>query len=135
MKPGELTPKQAAFARAYVETGNASEAYRQSYEVTNPAAEWIAVNACQLLSDTNVRLRVQELQAAATERTLVTVESITRELEEVREAAFAAADFSPSVTAIMGKARVNGLITDKKELSTKDNKPISIIQLVALTPE
>ena len=26
-----LTPKQEAFCRAYVETGNASEAYRQAY--------------------------------------------------------------------------------------------------------
>ncbi|SQE31532.1 Terminase small subunit [Mannheimia haemolytica] len=28
----ELTPKQEAFCLAYIETGNASEAYRQAYE-------------------------------------------------------------------------------------------------------
>jgi phage terminase small subunit len=43
-----LTPKQEAFAQAYIETGNASEAYRRAYRLTyladwqgNPATnEW-----------------------------------------------------------------------------------------------
>jgi phage terminase small subunit len=115
MKPGELTPKQAAFARAYVETGNASEAYRRSYDVTDASADWIRVNASQLLSDTNVALTVISMQDEARERTIVTVESITRELEEVRQAAFAAADYAPANTSIMGKAKVNGLLVDKNE--------------------
>ena len=32
-KHKDLTPKQEAFACAYVETGNASEAYRRAYDV------------------------------------------------------------------------------------------------------
>ena len=32
-KLNALTPKQDAFACAYVETGNASEAYRRAYDV------------------------------------------------------------------------------------------------------
>jgi phage terminase small subunit len=115
----KLTQKQEAFALAYVETGNASEAYRRAYDVTNEAADWIKVNASQLLSDTNVALTVFEMQEAARNRTLVTVESITRELEEVRIRAIANDDLAPANTAIMGKAKVNGLITDKVQATMK----------------
>ena len=60
----KLTIKQEAFARAYVETGNASEAYRRSYNVKEDAKpEGIWVDACKLLHTPNVSLRVAELQA------------------------------------------------------------------------
>lgn len=32
---GQLTPKQETFCLAYIETGNASEAYRQAYDAEN----------------------------------------------------------------------------------------------------
>ncbi|APY15824.1 hypothetical protein GJU94_13130 [Brucella sp. 10RB9214] len=50
-----LTPKQEAFARAYVETGNASEAYRRAYNVgdkTKPESVW--VKASELLANGKV---------------------------------------------------------------------------------
>ena len=33
MMAKKLTPKQESFCLAYIETGNASEAYRQAYDV------------------------------------------------------------------------------------------------------
>ena len=58
-----LTPKQEKFANLYVELGNASEAYRQAYNVgVNTTAESINVNASKLLSDAKVSLRVEELR-------------------------------------------------------------------------
>lgn len=71
-----LTQKQETFALAYVETGNASEAYRSAYSVkANTKPETVWTNASQLLTDTKVTQKVLELQAKAAERTLVTVES------------------------------------------------------------
>ena len=112
-----LTPKQEAFARAYVETGNASEAYRRSYDVAeNCKPETIWSNACQLLSDTKVSQRVMELQEAARNRTLVTVESLTRELDEARDLALAdPKGAAAAVSATMGKAKLHGLLIDKQE--------------------
>ena len=115
-----LTPKQEAFALAYVETGNASEAYRRSYNVSpDSKPETIWKEACLLLADPNVSPRVFELQQAARERTLVTVESITRELEQLRLDAHASEQYAPAITAVMGKAKVNGLLTDKIEATVK----------------
>lgn len=60
-----LTPKQEAFCLAYLETGNASEAYRRSYSAENMKPQSINVNASKLLADTKIALRVKELQDAA----------------------------------------------------------------------
>lgn len=74
------TPKQEAFARAYVETANASEAYRRSYDASGMKDSSVHVNACKLLSDTKVAQRVSALQEAAAKRHNVTVDKIIREL-------------------------------------------------------
>lgn len=75
-----LTPKQEAFARAFVETNNASEAYRRSYDCSRTKDTSVHVNACKTLADTRVALRVQELREKAAKRNDVTVDKIIREL-------------------------------------------------------
>jgi phage terminase small subunit len=63
-----LTPKQEAFALAYVETGNAAEAYRRAYDVkaaTQHSSIYVA--ASRLLDNPKVMLRVEELQKQAAE--------------------------------------------------------------------
>jgi len=50
-----------------------------------------------------------ELQAKAQERTLVTVESITQELDQARSLAMNEGQPSAAVTAISTKARLHGL--------------------------
>lgn len=82
--PDNLTPKQEAFCLAYVETGNASEAYRQAYNVspdTKPESIW--VNASKTLADAKVSQRVMELQEEARERNAVTVDRVVQELAKV----------------------------------------------------
>jgi phage terminase small subunit len=116
MAGGSLTPKQEAFARAYVETGNASEAYRRSYNAENCKPNVIWVKASEVLSDGNVAVRVAELQAAASERALVSVLSLTQELEEARALAMQEGQPSAAVSASMGKAKLHGLLTDNVNL-------------------
>ena len=59
----KLTPKQEKFAQVYVETGNASEAYRQSYNAERMKPETIWVKASELLSCGNVSVRVGLLRS------------------------------------------------------------------------
>ena len=69
----KLTPKQRKFAEEYVNTGNASEAYRRAYDVSpDTKMEAINVNASKLLSDTNISLRVKELQKLESESFQIT---------------------------------------------------------------
>lgn len=60
----KLTPKQAAFVRAYLETGNASEAYRRAYNASNMKPEVIKVKASELLKNGNVAVTVERSVSA-----------------------------------------------------------------------
>ena len=108
-----LTPKQEAFALKYVECGNASEAYRHAYDAENSKPEAVWVNASKTLANAKVALRVMELQQAAQERTMVTIESLTAELDEDRILARNEGQPSAAISAVMGKAKLHGLLTDK----------------------
>jgi phage terminase small subunit len=121
-----LTPKQEAFAQAYVETSNASEAYRRSYNAENMKPESIHVNACKLLGDAKVALRVEELREELRQKHRVTVDDILRELEEARTMAMTGErpQTAAMVAATMGKAKVLGLITDKAEVTGANGQPV-----------
>ena len=73
-------------------------------------------NASRLNSKEHIQERIKELQARIVEKHDVTMESILNELEEAR--ALAMKDekgASAAVSATMGKAKLCGLIVDKKE--------------------
>jgi hypothetical protein len=68
-----LTPKQELFVAGYIETSNASEAYRRAYNVKPTTKdETIRVNAAKLLADTNVALRIRTLQERASTTVMLT---------------------------------------------------------------
>lgn len=111
-----LTPKQEAFCLAYVQTGNASEAYRRSYNVaeeTKPETIWS--EASRLVADPKVSARIMELQERAREIALVSVGSLTDELEKARSHAMAdPKGAAAAVSAIMGKAKLHKLLDEEK---------------------
>lgn len=129
-----LTPKQEAFALAYVETGNASEAYRRAYDPKRMTPEAIAVEASKLLKHPKVALRVSELQAEHAERHKVTVDDIIRQLDEDR--LFAREHEAPAaaISSTMGKAKVLGFLTDKVHHSG-GNVNVQVVRFSDMTDE
>ncbi len=123
-----LTPKQEAFALAYVETGNASEAYRRSYNAEKMKPETVNRTAKELLDNPKIAARLAELKAAHVERHEITVDDLIRELEEARSIAMAGERQQPAamVAATMGKAKILGLVQDKVDarLTGPDGGPI-----------
>lgn len=121
-----LTQKQEAFALAYVETGNASEAYRRAYDAGKMKPETVTKRASELLANGEVTGRVQQLQAATVERHEITVDDLIRELEEARTAASnqEKPQAAAMVAATLGKAKLLGMLTDKTELTGKDGGPV-----------
>lgn len=120
----KLTPKQEKFCQTYIETGNASEAYRQAYNTENMKPETVSVKASELLKNGKITVRVEALQSAHQKRHDVTVDSLTVELDEARIAALKSDQNSAAVGATMGKAKLHGLINDKHEHTGKDGGPI-----------
>lgn len=117
----KLTPKQEKFAQVYVETGNASEAYRQAYNAEKMKPDSINVNASKLVADAKVSLRIAELKAKALEAHGETVESIARLLREDRDFAREMEAPAPAVSASMGLAKLYGLLTEKHEVKLGDD--------------
>lgn len=121
-----LTPKQEAFALAYVETGNASEAYRRAYNAGNMKPETVNRTAKELMDNPKIAARVHEIRSAHVERHETTVDDILRELEEARVVALQQEkpQAAAMVAASMGKAKLLGMLTDKTEVTGKDGGPI-----------
>jgi len=119
-----LTEKQEKACQAYIECGgNQSEAYRRAYDAENMAAKTVWEQASVLFANRKVAERVIELQETHRERHNVTVDSLTKELEEARELAKETAQPAAMTGATMGKAKIHGLSVDKKEVSGPDGKP------------
>lgn len=114
-----LTEKQEAFCRAFVETGNASEAYRRSYDAKNMAQNTIAVKASEMLNKDNISVRLQQLREVHQKRHNVTVDSLVAELEEIKNVALSAEtpQSSAAVAAVLGKAKLMGLDKQLVQLS------------------
>ncbi len=117
----DMTPKQEQFARLYVETGNASEAYRQAYNTDNMKPETVTNEAYKLLQDPDISAMVDGLKEEARQRHVVTVDDLLHELEQARAAALAAPtpQSSAAVSATMGKAKMLGLLVDKAEIKAE----------------
>ena len=124
---GKLTIKQERFVQAYIETGNASEAYRRAYDAEGMKPETVNSRAKELLKNGPITARIELLQAKAEKRHSVTVDDILRELEEART--MAATQERPQVSAMvaasMGKAKLLGLEITKTEITGKDGGPLA----------
>ena len=127
----KLTLKMEAFARKYVMTGNASEAYRRVYKPKKMSVRSVVVEASRLLSRPNIALTVEALRHSLNEKHAVSLESLSKELDEARTLALAIDQPAASVQATMGKAKLHGHLVDRKIIIGK----ITLEQLVAGTFE
>ena len=75
-----LTVKQEAFVLAYIETNNASEAYRRAYDCSKMTEKSINENASKLLKHAKVAPRVAAHRAKLSEKHGVTADRVIREL-------------------------------------------------------
>lgn len=78
-----LTPKQEMFCQKYVELGNASEAYRQSYNASKMKSETVTERASRLLKEYKVSARVKELQSQLEKKHDLTKDKVVNRLKQI----------------------------------------------------
>ncbi|MGV7078477.1 terminase small subunit [Testudinibacter sp. P80/BLE/0925] len=119
---GGLTPKQEKFCQVYIETGNASEAYRQAYNAEKMKTETINSRSKELLKNGPITVRIEELQSGHVKRHNITVDDLLRELEENRQAALTAStpQAAAATSATMGKAKLLGLDKQIVDVTSSD---------------
>lgn len=103
----KLTAKQEAFCLAYLETGNASEAYRKAYNAENMKPETVNRKAKELLDHGKISARIEALQEDHRERHKITVDDLLSELEEARQVALEQSNpqTPAAVAATMGQGK------------------------------
>jgi hypothetical protein len=77
-----LTPKQEKFCQGIVKGLSQSDAYRDAYDCENSSDEVIWKEACNLMKNRNVSVRIQELRAEVTQEIKYTKADCFRQLQE-----------------------------------------------------
>ena len=126
-----MTPKQELFAQAYIETGNASEAYKRAYD-TQANANTINRKASQLLKHPEVIKLLADLQAIHRQRHTITIDDILQELEQSRLLALENIQCSAAISATMSKAKLLGL--DKQVIEHKGTLTPPVFNFVGVKP-
>lgn len=114
-----LTPKQEKFCLVYVETGSASEAYRQAYDVkpdTKPAN--INRQAKAIIDNPKIASRIKELQKPAQDAAMVTLEQHVKKLQELRDAAQSNEKYDAAIKAEVSIGKACGLYTEKVDVTS-----------------
>jgi phage terminase small subunit len=78
-----LTPKQEGFALAYCRLMNASDAYREVYDVKRSTSKSVNEMASRLLKNVKVASMIAEIRATSEKTTILTVEQTRTELARV----------------------------------------------------
>ena len=117
MKRKNLTQKQTLFAFVYIEARNASEAYRQSYDVGEMTRHSIACEASAMLRHPAVSAKIDELCAEHREAHGVTVDTLAREYDDIARHAVDLGKIAAAVSAVTGKAKLYGLAIDNQKVS------------------
>lgn len=122
-----LTQKQENFCLSYIETGNASEAYRRAYDAENMKEATVNNKSHVLLKNGDITARLSELRAPVVAKAQITLEQHLIDLKRLRDLAEASEKFGPAVQAEMARGKASGLYVDKTELTGKDGGPVEVI--------
>ena len=109
----KLTPKQEKFCLAYLETGNASEAYRQAYSTGKMKPESVNNLAFRLLQHVEIGSRLSELRKTAADKAVMTLEAHLADLKMLRNAAAKDRKWAAAVAAEVARGKASGVAVDK----------------------
>lgn len=115
-----LSPKQEAFCIAYIETGNASEAYRRAYSAEKMKPETVNRTAKELIDHPKIAARLQELRKPAVKAAQITLEQHLNDLKRLRDLAESSEKYGPAVQAEMARGKASGLYTENINLNVTD---------------
>ena len=115
-KQMKFTPKQERFIQLYVyhDLTNTECAHRAGYSFP-------AIAATKMLNDpryTHIQGKIQEMKDLEQRKYEITFEKVARDLQKIRDAAMEDGVYGAAVQAELGRAKLAGLMIDKKEIKT-----------------
>lgn len=132
----KLSLQRARFVVLLLEGKTQTAAYKGAgYVASNDRVA--TTNAQRLFKTEAVQGALAQARAAAAQRAVVTVETIAAELDHVAAVALAAdpPQTSAAVAAALGKAKLYGLLVDRKLIDTVIHKPALHSKALELSEE
>ncbi|HWK68595.1 MAG TPA: terminase small subunit [Rhizobiaceae bacterium] len=115
-------PRHESFVQNIIEGMPASRAYvAAGFRARGNSAE---TAAGRLLRNVQISARLAELRARHSRRHDITVDDIVRQLDEDRALAQRLGQASAAVQATVAKAKIAGLVVDRREIETHVTKPM-----------
>ena len=113
-KEKPFTKKQQAFIQHYVyhDLTNTEAAHRAGYSNPRQIA-YVLLNDPRYM---NVQMKIRELQEAQQKKYEITFEKVARDLQMIRDSAVEDGSYGAAVTAELGRAKLAGLMIEKKEI-------------------
>lgn len=111
-----LTAKQEAFCQAIVAGMSQADAYRKAYDAENMKPATVQSKASILMADGKVRARVEELRQPVIQKVRYGLEQAMLEAEEAFQVAKNKENGGAMVAAATLRAKLNGLLVEKKEV-------------------
>ena len=113
-----MTPKQEKFCHGIVAGMSQSDAYRAAYDAEKMKPETVQRKACELMKDSKITARIAALRTPVVQRLQYGLEQAMREAEEAFAVARARENGGAMVAAVQLRARLNGLLVEKREIRT-----------------
>lgn len=121
-----LTSKQEAFCRFFVENEMTARDAAKAAGYSNTSDGNIRSAASQLLTNINIKTRIEQLRREAVYKTTVTVVSIAEDIDRAWKLAFIQKKPEACIAASMAKAKLFGFVTDRPIVDlTIINKPLA----------
>ena len=124
-----LTLKQENFCLVYIESDNASEAYRQSYDAGRMKPETVNRETKILMDNHKITARIKELRAPVIEATKLTLEKHLATLAQLRDDAAKNGVFGAAVSAEIARGKAAELYVEKHEVKTGVN-PYDVLKII-----
>lgn len=121
-----LTLKQENFVLAYLETGNATEAYRRAYKPKTTNEATLNRTAKDLVDNPKIAARVAELRAPVIEKAQITLERHLSDLKELRDLAQNEKKYGPAIQAEIARGKASGLYVESHEHTGKGGAPLAL---------
>lgn len=112
-----LTPKQEAFCIAYIETGNASEAYRRAYDAKGMKEASVNREAKALTDNPKITARLLSLRQPAIEKAQITLAGHLQDLKALRDKAEQDGKYGPAIRAEIARGKASGLYVEKVDMT------------------
>lgn len=111
-----LTPKQEAFCQAVVSGLSQADAYRKAYDARNMKPPTVQKRASELMANGEVKGRVQALRKPVVTKLQYGLEQAMTEAHDAYEVAKKKENGGAMVAAATLRAKLNGLLVERREL-------------------